>query len=235
MPYGREQLAAVAADLCRLGFAVWNVGYRRIGERGVGWPEIAADVTSALAWLQRFGAREHRLDLARMAVVGHSAGGHLALACTSRRPPDRRVPPLRYRPAAVVGLAAVTDLEGAFAANLGDGAVNSLMGGSPADRPDGYADASPLRLLPHGSRQLLIHGTADDAVPISQTRQYADAARAAGDRVSCIETPGGGHMDFLDPRSAAHDALCEWLLGPGTALPLDAIAGAPAREERCDA
>lgn len=236
MPYGRDQMAPVAEDLCRLGFAVWNVEYRRLGEPKVRWPEIAADVVSALAWLESFSDRQHPLDLQRATIVGHSAGGQLALACTSARVSvDRRYGPrLRFRPAAVVGLAAVTNLEAAFAANLGDGAVHALLGGGPSDRPEQYAEASPLRLLPHGSRQLLIHGTADDAVPITQSRDYVYAARGARDRVSCIELPGGGHMDFLDPRSAPHDALCEWLLDATSVPPSGSTAGARAREEGCD-
>lgn len=216
MPYGRDQMSPIAEDLCDRGFAVWNIEYRRVGEAGVGWSEIASDVRVALSFLRECSDRERPLDLRQVAVVGHSAGGQLALACTSSRMElDHRVAtPLRIRPAAVVGLAAITDLHAAFETNLGNGATRALLGGAPSDHPGRYADASPIRLLPHGSSQLLLHGAQDEAVPIAQTRAYMQAARATGDRVSGVELPDSGHMDFLDPRSSAHRTLCAWLLGP---------------------
>jgi len=220
MPHGRDQMSPIAEDLRSRGLAVWNIGYRRIGEPQVGWPEIASDVLAALAFLHEFNEREHCLDLNQFALIGHSAGGQLALACTSDRMrlDHPRGRPLRFRPAVVVALAAVTDLEAAFETNLGDGAARSLLGGTPSGHPDRYASASPHRLLPHGSKQLLLHGLRDEAVPISQSRRYARAARLAGDDVSCVELQDSGHMDFLDPLSSAHGTLCDRLLGSmGTA------------------
>ncbi|HEX2610388.1 MAG TPA: alpha/beta hydrolase, partial [Gemmatimonadales bacterium] len=85
MPYGKDQMSAIAGDLCARGFAVWNIEYRRIGEPQVGWSEMSSDVWAALEFLQGFSEREHRLDLNRASVVGHSAGGQLALACTTQQ------------------------------------------------------------------------------------------------------------------------------------------------------
>ena len=79
------------------------------------------------------------------------------------------------------------------------------------EQPRRYRAASPLALLPLGVRQLIIHGTADDTVPIEIARRYAEAARAAGDPVRLVELPGAGHMEFLDPHSLAHATLCGWL------------------------
>ena len=216
VPYGRDQMSSIAADLCRRGFAVWNIEYRRLGETGVGWPEIASDVLASLEFLREVSGPERRLDLDHVALVGHSAGGQLALACTSRRaqidvPP---APNARFSPAAVVSLAGVTDLEQAFASDLGNGSTRALLGGSPDECPERYAAASPVRLLPHGSTQLLIHGANDEDVPVSQSRAYARAAVAAGDDVAYVELPGADHFAFLDPESSAHARLCEWLQGP---------------------
>ena len=46
---------------------------------------------------------------------------------------------------------------------------------------------------------------------VAQVAQAVAAARAAGDEVSFIELPDAGHMDFVDPSSAAHALLCDWL------------------------
>ena len=68
-------------------------------------------------------------------------------------------------------------------------------------------------MLPLGVRQLLIHGTADDVLPVDISRRYARAAIAAGDDVNFVELEGVGHMDYLDPKSEAHAIFCRWLVG----------------------
>ena len=54
---------------------------------------------------------------------------------------------------------------------------------------------------------MLIHGTADATVGVVQSREFAAAARAAGDPVDLVELDGEGHFAFLDPREAAFEAL----------------------------
>jgi dipeptidyl aminopeptidase/acylaminoacyl peptidase len=110
-----------------------------------------------------------------------------------------------------VGLAAAVDLAGTYALGAGSGAVNALLGGPPDQYPDRYEAASPLSLLPLGVKQLLIHGTADEALPIELTRGYVQAAKSSGDDVEYVELHGAGHMDYLDPKSNAHATLCRWL------------------------
>lgn len=213
MPYGREQMSAIATDLASRGYAVWNIEYRRIGSPGGGWPGTLEDAAAAIDHLAALAAAgEVDLDLHRVAVVGHSAGGHLALCASARRgAADGRFAPRKVFPAAVAGLAAVVDLPTTFALNSGNNAVSALLGGSPSERPIRYAQASPLGLVPLRVRQLILHGTKDDALPVELSREYVKAARRAGDSVDYVELPGMGHMEYLDPASQAHDALCEWL------------------------
>lgn len=205
-PYGREQLVPIALDLCRRGHVVWNIGYRRVGEPGGGWPGTLHDVLEALALLRRLSQRgQAPLDADRIALVGHSAGGHLALAATSKRTHQ----PARVR--AVVALAAVTDLKAAHDEGVGGANVAAFLGGLPSSHPQHWADASPITLLPHGGQHVLLHGTDDEDVPLSQSTRYVAAARAVGEDVNCIELPGTDHMAFLDPQSAAHARLCQQL------------------------
>lgn len=213
MPYGRDEMSAVAEDLAGCGFAVWNIEYRRVGEPGGGWPGTLADVASAIDYLAALSAGVVPLDLERVAVVGHSAGGHLALYAAHRaRASDTRFAPDAVRPAAVAGLAAVTDPERAFELDSGGGAVRELLGGTPDEYPDRYLEASPLRQLPLRVPQLILHGADDTALPAGMARRYADAALRAGDPVKHVELAGTGHMEFLDPRSEAHRTLKAWLL-----------------------
>jgi acetyl esterase/lipase len=207
MPHGRDQFDAVAADLVAHGYAVWNLGYRRLGEDGGGWPGTFADVAAGLDHLATLVDEGVDLDLERVVVVGHSAGGHLSLWSARGNAGAAK----RVHVAAVVGLAPVADLVRAQQLALGDGAVDELLGGTPAQQPERYRTGSPFALLPLAVRQLVLHGTADAAVPIELSRAYAQRAAAAGDPIDFVELEGAGHMEFLDPRSGAHAVLVRWL------------------------
>lgn len=208
MPYGRDQMDAIARDLAARGFAVWNLEYRRIGAPTGGWPGTCEDAVAGIEHLASIVAAGADLDLERVIVCGHSAGGHLALLSASNQHRDNA---RRVRIRAVAGQAPLADLIGAYELGVGGGAVRELLGGSPAEIAERYQAASPLSLLPLIVPQLLIHGTTDTVVPIEISRRYALAARAAGDQVQLVELKDAGHMEFLDPASSAHIALCDWL------------------------
>lgn len=214
LPYGKGQMSRMAADLCRRGFAVWNIEYRRVGELGGGWPGALADVVSAIEFLEVNFRSQSALDLDRVALIGHSAGGQLAIACASMQPGLSRAssPRIRLKPRAVVGLAAIADLQMAFHDRATTQFVREFLGGSPSERPACYSDASPVELLPHGASLLMLHGLNDDDVPIAQSRSFTTAAMQAGDSVLCGELEGVDHMSFLDPGSTAYASLCALLL-----------------------
>ena len=89
-------------------------------------------------------------------VLGHSAGGHLALWLCGRHRVLSGSPlwtPRPFRFGRAVCLAGVSDLAEAFRLRLGDGIVGELMGGSPEELPAGYTGASPAELLPLGIPQ----------------------------------------------------------------------------------
>ncbi|MGA3288167.1 MAG: alpha/beta hydrolase [Bacteroidota bacterium] len=211
MPYGRDEFTTIAKDLVARGYAVWNIEYRRLGAPGGGWPGTLHDVASAIDHLATLVTDRIELDLNRVIVVGHSSGGHLALWVAAKNRPVNISSGVRVQPMAAVGLAAITDLARTCELNAGKGAVNEFLGGLPSQYPDRYAAASPIELLPLGVRQLIIHGVKDEVLPIDLSRSYVTAAQASGDCVEFVELPDVGHMDFLDPSSKAHSALCEWL------------------------
>lgn len=212
MPYGREELAGIAADLTAKGYAVWNIEYRRVGATGGGWPGTLSDVVLAVDHLASLRDDGIDLDLDRVAVAGHSAGGHLAL-CVSARSRNSLFRASRVQPIAAAGLAAVSDLALAYELSAGNGAVNAFLGGGPTEVPERYAAASPAQLLPLGVKQLIVHGALDTALPVDFARRYVMAALAAGDEVEFAELDDAGHMDFLDPGSGAHGSLVKWLAG----------------------
>jgi acetyl esterase/lipase len=73
-----RDLAPMADALKSDGIASWNVEYRRLGQPGGGWPGTYLDVGRAVDHLRAI-AGAHHLDLGRVVLVGHSAGGHLAM------------------------------------------------------------------------------------------------------------------------------------------------------------
>ena len=211
--YGIELARPLAADLAAAGFAAVAVEYRRVG-RGGGWPATLTDVAAAVDSLPGLPGAD-RLDLTDVTAVGHSAGGHLAawLAGRARLPegaPGAAGAELPVRVTAAVLQAGVLDLALAAAQGLGNGAVRELLGGGPAELPERYAAADPVRLLPTGASVLCVHGTADAVVPVQQSEAYAAAAAAAGDRVEVRVLPGD-HMTLIDPASDTWRTVRAWM------------------------
>jgi acetyl esterase/lipase len=203
-----EYMAPIGDALKDEGIASWSIEYRRLGDPGGGWPGTYLDVGRGVDFLRTVAGR-YDLDLSRVVVVGHSAGGHLAMwvAGRSRLPkesPLRSADPLPLRGA--VDLAGPLDMSAHIAEYeqlCRDSVVTSLLGGTPATRPERYAQASPIKLLPYGLPQVLVLGTYEEFVPMTLMRAYADAARAAGDSVRLVLVPGAGHFEIANPRSFA--------------------------------
>jgi acetyl esterase/lipase len=213
--YGKFIMRALVGDLTRRGWAVWNIEYRRVGGGG-GWPATFEDVALAIDHLAALD--DPRLDLDRVSVLGHSAGGHLALWAAGRENLPAGAPgalagppPVRLR--RVISQAGVVDLVGGYGDRtvIGQhgGAVWGLMGGAPEELPERYAVGDPMRLLPVPMPVLLVHGVIDDTVSVQLSRGYAHAARDAGCEVELVEIEGeaGGHRTHVDPRGEAWAAV----------------------------
>jgi acetyl esterase/lipase len=186
--YGAEQIAELAEACAREAPRpwVWNLEYPRVGMPEGGWPGTALAVGEAVgAAVAAAGGRP-------VAVVGHSAGGQLALWAAREHPV-----------ALVVSLAGVCDLRGGL--QLGNGAVRDFAGTEPDDAF--FAAASPAERLPLGVPALLIHGDQDENVPVDQSRSFTAAARAAGDDCTLHELLGAEHFEVVDPAGRAWPIL----------------------------
>lgn len=170
--------------------------YRRTGTPDGAWPATFEDVAAALATLPRLtGLKQAPL------LLGHSAGGHLALWWAGRHRTAR----------GVVALAPVADLAAAHAQDLDRGAVVALLGGDPAAVPDRFQYAQPA--VPPHVPVTVIHGDQDQQVPMAISQAWVAAARAAGGDVALLALPGVEHFGLIDPCSSAWPAVVRTIVG----------------------
>ncbi len=214
LPQASRYLAAIGEELKKDGIASWNIEYRRIGQPGGGFPGTYLDVGHAIDHLRAIAPRYH-LDVARAAVLGHSAGGHLAMwAATRHRITSAShlyiADPLPIR--GVINMAGTIDMSANIAhmeAMCRGPVVTSLMGGTLSAVPERYRSVSAQTSLPLDVPQILIWGDQEDYVPQPLVEQYVAAATGAGDRARLIIVPGTGHFETASPFTAAWPVVRE--------------------------
>jgi acetyl esterase/lipase len=200
-----------ADDLRKRGAAVWNIEYRGVDEPGGGYPGTYQDVADALDRVGAF-AEEAELKLDRVVVVGHSAGGHLALwaaahgAIASGPLAVRRGLPV----AAVVDIAGIPDLATDTETACGVEPVDKMAG--PARLGGRYADTSPAHMVPLHVRQLVVVGAEDTTVPPAVSEAYVRRARDAGDRVDFRILPDAAHAEEIAPGTPGWDKIAPLIM-----------------------
>jgi acetyl esterase/lipase len=191
----------VCAALTGKGVATWNLEYRRVGNTGGGWPVTFEDIANGYRFLPQI-ARRYGLNPKKILVMGHSAGGQLALCLAAHETSAMQV----------VSLAGVVDLQRAFDLHLSNDAVVEFLGGKPSDVPDHYHEADPMRLPIPETKQILIHGSADDVVPPDFSRRYVEEKKKTYENVTLLEISKADHFDLIDPRSSAWPRVQEAVL-----------------------
>ena len=224
---GIVQFRNMAGALAARGIAVWNVEYRRIDEPGGGYPGMYLDMHAALDLLKA-QAPMHKLDLSRIAAVGHSAGGQLVqwMAGRTRIPagsPLHQANPLRVD--RIVSLGGLADLrhEAALIKSSCDRDITQLAGMPSAARPDVLVDTNAADLMPNGSRTWLVTGALDTISPPRVAHDYAARANAAGDKAEVVILPEASHYDEVATTSPAWPQVLGVIeqalgLGPDKAL-----------------
>jgi acetyl esterase/lipase len=194
--YDRAHLGPMTEALNAAGWTVAAPEYRRVP----GDPDATVeDVRVALRVLPVELRGRHD---GRVVVLGHSAGGHLALWAAAVAPAAGL--------AATVALAPVADLASADRERLGSGAVGAFLGVAAGSRPD----LDPVRAVSAMQPVTLLHGGRDVVVPPGQSRSYV----AAHPQASLVELPDAGHYALIDPSSPAWSTVLDAVraaVGPG--------------------
>jgi acetyl esterase/lipase len=194
--FGLTHAGHLCAALTARGYATWNLEYRRVGDPEGGWPGTFDDVAAGYRFVPQIAQRFH-LNADRIVVMGHSAGGQLALCLAAHLPEVRRA----------ISLAGVVDLERGYELHFSHDAVAEFLGGTPQAVSDHYRDADPMRLSIPRARQLLLHGTLDDTVPADFSRRYVETKKKSHEDVRLVEIPKADHYDLIDPRSTAWEEV----------------------------
>lgn len=204
--YNLDHVSAVCADLVEAGYAVWTPEYRRVGDEGGGYPNTFKDIQASVDFARTL-ADIYPLDLENVVIMGHSAGGHLALWLATQQNLTKNNPLYNPNPLSlkgVISLAGITDLVAYDeVGNDCSSAVAQLMDGTSEEMGSRYHKSSPINLLPAKIPIRLIHGDQDNIVPLSQSEVFAKKAKAKGENVTILTIEGGGHFDMVSPHSAA--------------------------------
>jgi len=203
--YNLDHAGHLCAALSAKGLATANLEYRRVGNEGGAWPGTFADIRVAYQFLLQNAPRLN-LDSTRTIVMGHSAGGQLALCLAAHEPSVTRV----------VALAGVVDLQRAYQLHLSNDAVVEFLRGKPSEVPDHYREADPMVLAIPRARQWLIHGSSDDVVPPEFSRDYVAAKRQRTAKekedLHLVEIAEAAHFDLIDPQSPAWKQVLDTVL-----------------------
>jgi acetyl esterase/lipase len=200
--------------LAKNGYAVFAISYRLSKAGAKSFPAAVYDVKAAVQFV-RGKAGELGVDPDRIALMGDSAGAHLAalVGLAAAEPhfsvDDRTEPQATLSPSvkAVIGFYGVYDMlaqwEHDQVARPRDQITEKFLGGSPMLIRRAYFEASPLSYATvdkNRTRVLLVHGTADDIVDVaSQTEAFLKALKQAGFFVRTVILPGAGHFWVADP------------------------------------
>lgn len=167
-------------------------------DMGATYPTPVDDVACAVRWAAKTAADNDRPP-SRVIVFGHSAGGHLAaLVATSGDRFGGECPDPVVPIDGLIGVAGVYDVSwaGSF--------LTDFFGGSKEEVPENWQEGDPMWWLTSDSADLddlsvlLVHGDADNTVPVSVTSTYADAMSEAGNEPQVEILPGETHLTVFE-------------------------------------
>ena len=195
---GRPREINIGHTLALHGFVGMSINYQLAKEKGVAtWPQPVYDAKASVRWLRK-NAERLGLDPARIAVIGCSAGGNLAAILALTGPRDEFDAASPY-PEISAAVCCAIDFYGAV--DLLNYHDMKMFAKTRAEAPELYRRASPASYADaHGAPLLIVHGTADETVALSQSETLAAALKRAGAPFEFVTIPGAPHTFDLEPK-----------------------------------
>jgi acetyl esterase/lipase len=183
----RQHLNDQAQALAQHGFAVFNIDYRLVGSGGE-FPADVVDVKDALAFAAGKAALWN-IDVTRMAAMGSSAGGHLAMMLGYT--PNKVFAPEHYPKSdahvkAVVSWFGPTDFVG-----IHHDAITKYLARVGGEKD--ASEASPITYAQTGVATMFVHGTKDPLVPYDQSKRMLDVLTGRHIFAQLVPIPDEGH------------------------------------------
>lgn len=205
---GTANVGALASFLAANGVATWTPSYRELGSDG-GWPNTFTDWAQGLGYVTTL-AETYPLDLARITVMGHSAGVTPVMWLAAGNKGDAVVSgelPAVRAAVAIDGPMRIADFVGIDAAVCGEPVIAAMMGGAPAEVPTRYAMLDPIANRPRVETLLVVDGALPDPDPA-----LVETLRGQGIAVEVIRVAQDQHFNMLVPGTADFAAIGPSLL-----------------------
>lgn len=187
--------------------------YRRTGAPDRKWIDPFEDAIESINYLKILNRDYKKIDLENLIIIGHSAGGHLAIWLGNNNGliVEKK---LKIKPKLILGLAPIVDLIVSYNINIGENAVEKLLQCTPSEDIYKYMETSPMELLPLKIPTTILHGNNDRHIPIEISKKFLNNSELYNSNLTLIEINKGSHMDFIDPESTSIAVLLDLIDEP---------------------
>jgi acetyl esterase/lipase len=210
MSFDKSTMSGMGRFLSHAGFVAFAVDYRLFKGTDNRWPAQLDDVQRAVRWV-RANAGKYGVNPDHIGAFGHSAGAQLAALLGMEDTRDNSDPALaKYssRVQAVVDVSGPSDFTTDHDPD-GDAFLTKFLGGDEASHLDLWKDASPVFHVAKDSAPfLIVHGSKDEEVRISQSQELYDKLHAAGVPVSFVKVDD---VHTFQTQEARHRMVMETL------------------------
>ena len=193
-----------SAAITELGYVTWNIEYRAIGTGGE-WPVIFQDIGQAIDYVETL-AQNYAIDTTKVAIIGHSAGGHLALWAASRQQIPSNSVLYKSNPLTIKGVISLAGIANVLGNNSCNTLANEVIGVPITEYNNNLFsrlnETSPLQMLPTNTKTILISGSNDTIVPPAMGDEYSINAIEKADESSHYIFQELDHFDLIDPNNS---------------------------------
>ena len=192
----RSDYLVYLVDYAKRGYITATVSYRLLNDGP--YPNCIVDINDAVNWFFKNG-NNYGYDTSRIALIGGSAGAHLAMLSSygwkgsNRNNDSTAIPVYNHRIKAVVDIYGPADLTTEYARTHDK--ITPLIGHSYEETPELYLEASPVHYIDKTDPPtMILQGTADELLPASQSDNLKKMLEESG--VPCVyyRLPGWPHV-----------------------------------------